>query len=327
MERWSEERAWTWYNSLPPIRGVNYVPSYASNMLEWWQEATWRGGCIDRELAIAAACGFTSVRCNLHVLVWEREQAELHHKIEYLLDRARAYNMRVVFCLFDDCNFGKATTARLGTQEPPVPGVHNSRWIASPLPSQVTDMEYRPILEAYTRDLVRTYRTNQQILFWDLYNEPGNMGMDSLSLPLVKEAFRWAREEHPSQPCTSGAWRKDPIAEHLLDLSDVITFHCYETADVIEKTIKELKTIGRPVICTETIRRQPGKSFRDVLPVFMAHNVGWYSWGLVAGKQQTYLPWEIQGRTINDPWHWDLLYPDGTPYDPEEIKLIQSFGF
>ena len=64
-----------------------------------------------------------------------------------------------------------------------------------------------------------------------------------------------------------------------------------------------------------------------MLPVFSKHQVSWYNWGLVAGKQQTYLPWGKKGQTIKDPWHWDLLWRDGKPYDPAEIELIRGFKF
>lgn len=61
--------------------------------------------------------------------------------------------------------------------------------------------------------------------------------------------------------------------------------------------------------------------------MYAKHRVGWYSWGLVAGRQQTYLPWEEKTKTINDPWHWDMLYPDGRAYQPAELELIRAFRF
>jgi hypothetical protein len=74
-------------------------------------------------------------------------------------------------------------------------------------------------------------------------------------------------------------------------------------------------------------RHRPGQDYAAVLPVFAKYKVSWWNWGLVAGKQQTYLPWSKKGLTIKDPWHWDMLHPDGKPYAPKEIELIKNFKF
>ena len=51
-----------------------------------------------------------------------------------------------------------------------------------------------PGLEAYVRDVVGRFRGDGRILFWDLYNEPGNSQMGEKRLPLAADTFRWARE-------------------------------------------------------------------------------------------------------------------------------------
>ena len=45
---WPKEKAWAWYNEVAPIRGVNYVPSYASNEVMIWRD--FDADVIDREL-------------------------------------------------------------------------------------------------------------------------------------------------------------------------------------------------------------------------------------------------------------------------------------
>lgn len=45
----------------------------------------------------------------------------------------------------------------------------------------------------------------------------------------------------------------------MYELSDIISFHHYGTGPEAEKLIGFLKTYGRPLVCTETIRRVPGK--------------------------------------------------------------------
>ena len=38
--RWSEEKAWRWYDDAGPIVGCNYLPRTAVNMTEMWQKET-----------------------------------------------------------------------------------------------------------------------------------------------------------------------------------------------------------------------------------------------------------------------------------------------
>jgi len=327
-KRWSKEKAWEWYRKIGVIRGCNYVPSTAVNMMEWWQAETFDPETINRELDWARDCGYTTVRCNLPYLAWEHDPKGFKKRLDQFLAIADRQRIRVMFCLFDDVNFARATP-HLGPQEKPVPGVHNSRWVPSPAAHKVTDRAAWPGLERYVKDVVGTFRADRRILAWDLYNEPGNGGLGEKSLPLVEAAFRWAREQQPSQPLTTGPWTRfdSKMSKRMLELSDITTFHCYGTSSDAERLIERFSKYGRPMVCTETIRRVPGKNFAAMLPVYARHGVGWYNWGLVAGKQQTYLPWEDRTKTINDHWHWDMLYPDGKPYDPKEIVLIRNFRF
>jgi len=326
--RWSKQKAWDWYRKVSPIRGCNYVPSTAVNMMEWWQAETFDPKTIDRELGWAHDCGYTSVRCNLPYLVWEHDPKGFTSRLDEFLTIADRHEIRVMFCLFDDVNFARENP-RLGPQKKPLPGVHNSRWVPSPAAHKVTDRAYWPGLEKYVKHVVGTFRADPRILAWDLYNEPGNGGLGEKSLPLAEAAFRWARQQHPSQPLTVGPWTRfnSKMSRRMLELSDIITFHCYGTASDAKKLIQSFSKYGRPMICTETIRRVPGKDFAAMLPVYARHGVGWYNWGLVAGKQQTYLPWEDKTKSISDHWHWDMLYPDGNPYDAKEIELIRTFQF
>ena len=325
---WPAAKAWAWYEKVGAIRGVNYVPSTAVNMMEWWQAETFDPTTINRELGYARAAGYTSVRCNLPALVWEHDSTGLKKRLATFLGLAQKHQLTVMLCLFDAVNFAK-TDPQLGPQPAPVPGVHNGRWTPSPAPADVTDRRRWPVLERYVKDIVGTFGRDERVLVWDLYNEPGNGGLFTKSLPLVEAAFAWARQMRPVQPLTTGPWifYHTKPTRRMYELSDLISFHCYDKAAAAEQLIKSLQVYGRPLVCTETIRREPGKDYADLLPVYAEYRVGWYNWGLVAGKQQTYLPWETQTQTIDDPWSWDLLYPDGRPYRPAEVALIKAFRF
>jgi hypothetical protein len=65
-----------------------------------------------------------------------------------------------------------------------------------------------------------------------------------------------------------------------------------------------------------------------MLPIFAKHHIGWYHWGLVAGRTQTYLSWESKpGDPDPEIWQHDFMHPDGTAYDAGEILLIKQFEF
>jgi hypothetical protein len=56
-------------------------------------------------------------------------------------------------------------------------------------------------------------------------------------------------------------------------------------------------------------------------------NVGVINWGLVAGKTQTYLPWDSWQHpyVLSKPtiWFHDVFQSDGTPYRIYEIELLR----
>jgi len=87
------------------------------------------------------------------------------------------------------------------------------------------------VLEGYTKGVVGFFRDDQRVLAWDLYNEPGNSGYGSRSLPLLESVFEWARTAAPRQPLTVGIWDESKELAELNNLqaerSDIISFHSY----------------------------------------------------------------------------------------------------
>ena len=69
-----------------------------------------------------------------------------------------------------------------------------------------------------------------------------------------------------------------------IDLSDVITFHNYDSPTELEKRINWLKRYNRPMICTEYMARGNGSFFVGGLLVGKAHNVGMINWGVWSGE-------------------------------------------
>jgi hypothetical protein len=52
------------------------------------------------------------------------------------------------------------------------------------------------------------------------------------------------------------------------------------------------------------------------------------NWGLVAGKTQTYLPWDSWQHPYTDHeppmWFHEIFRNDGTPYKQEEVNFIRD---
>lgn len=320
---WPADRAWLWYHAQPRFVGCNFIPSTAVNQLEMWQAETFDPRTINRELGYAASIGMNIVRVYLHDLAWTQDPSGFKARIDTFLTIADRHGIRALPVIFDDCWNDNPHT---GTQPAPVPGVHNSGWVKSPGSSVVNDSSAWERLERYVKDILGTFGDDQRIALWDLYNEPGNGEQDAKSLPLLAMTFTWARETSPSQPLTAGLWYNNAQLNKLqLEMSDIITFHNYNDTLSLAAQIADLKSHGRPIICTEWLRRA-GKSIPQThLPIFKRENVGCINWGLVSGKTQTIFPWGSKpGTPEPNVWSHDLFRADGTPYDEVEVTLFRA---
>lgn len=328
-QQWSKERAAQWYAKQPWIVGCNFIPSTAINQLEMWQAETFDPQTIDRELGYASDIGMNTVRVFLHDLAYREDPEGFKKRVGQFLDIAHKHGIRVVFVFFDDC---WNMHPKAGKQPDPLPGVHNSGWMESPGKDIVLDSRERKEwkrLEIYVKDILNTFGKDDRILFWDLYNEPGNQMIGSKALPLLKETFAWAREVSPTQPITAGVWGNfQKLTSFQLTYSDIITFHQYNDVTALVEKINQLKAYGRPLICTEWMARTKNSLPETHLPVFKKHGIGCINWGLVSGKTQTIYPWG--SKVSNAPprtWFHDLFYPDGRPYRQEEINAFKKAIF
>jgi len=321
--RWSRKKAWEWYNEQPWIVGCNFTPSTAGNQIEMWQKETFNIETIRRELGWASDLGFNTARVYLHDLIWEADPDGMKERMNILLDSAARAGVRPVFVFFDDC---WNTEFSMGKQPEPRPGVHNSVWVQSPGSRMVTDPTSWGRLKEYVGDILGSFGSDERILMWDLYNEPGNNKLGEASLGLLRSVFDWAREAGPSQPLSVGVWFDNAaLNEFQLGASDVVTFHNYNDAANLEDQIKRLSGYGRPLICTEYMARTRGSRFETHLPIFKREHVGCINWGFVSGRTQTIYPWgSTEGSPEPQPWFHDVLRRDGTPFDAGEVSFIKD---
>ncbi len=341
---WPAEKATAWYQQQPWLVGSNFIPADAINELEMWQADSFNPSEIDKELGWAEGLGMNTMRVFLHDLPWQQDSAGFRKRIDTFLAISAKHHIRPLFVLFDSC---WDPLPKLGPQHPPIPGVHNSGWVQAPGATALEDPRQYPRLKEYVVGVVGAFANDPRILGWDLWNEPDNTNGGSYAklepkkklkivLELLPQVFMWARSANPSQPLTSGVWKGDWSSPEKLDAmsklqleqSDVITFHNYSWPEDFEQKVTWLETYHRPIICTEFMARPAGSTFDAILPVAKKHHVGAINWGFVAGKTQTYLPWDSWQRpyVLEQPpvWFHEVFHADGKPYRLREAEIIRD---
>ena len=356
-ERWSKERAWKWWNEHDWLVGCNYVPSQ-SPVLSIWKEDTLEEilPSVRKELALAKSIGYNTVRMGVRFNMWYHERDKFLDRLDFVLSVLNEYGITLMPCLFSDClPFGRPKDISIPK---PVPGhghydigCHgghkNSAHIVPPKDAvgwcHWDEPEYRPELEQFERDLFARFGKDERIIIWDLWNEPGNSKRHGMSIPYLKRVFEIAREYDPIQPLTAGPWsypkgfgvvegaELEPIQKLACELSDIISFHDYESFDIIQNIVSKLeKDYGRPLANTEWLHRILNNNIEEQIPFYHDKKIASYNWGLVAGYSQHYLPWEwlkaSRPELDYSKWQHDLFRQDGvTPYDEKEIEIIKKY--
>lgn len=342
--RWTEKAANDWYAKQPWLVGSNYIPADAINELEMWQAESFDPKRIDLELGWAESLDLNTMRVFLHDLPWQKDPEGFRSRIDTFLQIAAKHHIKPLLVLFDSC---WDPNPQLGKQRDPRPGVHNSGWVQSPGAKALQDPAQVPRLEKYVKGVVGAFANDPRILGWDVWNEPDNGNGSELKdlnpgakteivLNLLPRAFEWARAMHPTQPLTSGVWKGDwssleklsPMEKIQLELSDVISFHNYDKPEEFEKRVLWLQKFHRPILCTEYMARGNGSTFQGTLPIARKYRVAAINWGFVAGKTQTYFPWDSWQHPYIDRqpavWFHDIFRNNGEAYDKNEISYIKE---
>ena len=342
--RWTEKAANDWYAKQPWLVGSNYIPATAINELEMWQADSFNPQRIDLELGWAESIGLNTMRVFLHDLPWQQDAEGFRKRIDTFLQIAAKHHIKPLFVLFDSC---WDANPQLGKQRDPRPGVHNSGWVQSPGTKALQDQAEYPRLERYVKGVLGAFAKDDRVLGWDVWNEPDNSngGRDGdlkpetkteIVLKLLPRVFEWARAMHPTQPLTSGVWQGDwsspeklsPVEKIQIELSDVISFHSYDKSEEFEKRVLWLQQYHRPILCTEYMARSNGSTFQGTLPIARKYRVAAINWGLVAGKTQTYYPWDSWQHPYVDHepamWFHEIFHTNGRPYDEQEVTFIKE---
>ena len=348
---WTKEKAWEWYNARPWIRGCNYMSADCANRIDQWQELGWeeRFQTTESEFQLMQELGFNSIRIILEFFVWDEEHDSFMERFERYIALAHKYGISCMVVLANDCMRPKALESKnkLGEQSFDI-GYHGGRknsqhghqgemgWHV------LDDPELAPRYFDMVREIVTKYKDDERIIIWNVYNEVGNNKRGEVTLPNLKKMFELIREINPCQPLTCEVWRASEktfanllaVEQYALDNSDIVSFHCYDDYATCVRQIKELKEYGRPILITEWLARGNGNTVEALFPLFYLEKIGSYNWGFVAGKYQSFEPWNsVWERYEQNPnleydftkWLHDLYRPNHRPYNPKETELIEYF--
>lgn len=352
MSRWSPEKAWRWYNARPWIRGCNFMSSDCANRIDQWQEFGFEEKLLttEREIALCEEIGYNAVRIILEFEVWDRQHDGFMRRLDRYLDVLAKHHIGAMVVLANDCSVPREfwKPAVFGEQPYDI-GYHGGRK-HSPHGNHnelswhlLDDPDTAQRYYRFVQEIMSRYAHDDRVIVWNLFNEPGN-NRASLSLPHMEKLFEigWALD--PIQPLCADVWRgvedggraKSEIEQRALDLSDIISYHNYGDYDYNIATVEQLRLLGRPMINTEWLHRITHNTVFELYPLFYLEKIGCFNWGFVAGKYQTYEPWnalweqlEAGGGKALDitKWQHDLFRPGGVhPYDPREIALIRHYN-
>ncbi|QGZ94920.1 Endo-beta-mannanase [Terricaulis silvestris] len=250
------------------IRGFNYHPSYATNLIEIWDR--FDPAIIAIELARGKQY-FPSINALRWWLSWDaflRDPSAFLEKVRDIIALSEAIGCRVMPVLFNR------------THLPPLD--FGSIYIDHFLPGSFLNQE--GMFNDYIDSLVGEFAGDPRILAWDLCNEPfwyadrpmqkrdGTMfpgvhhSIADAEASWLSSIFERCKRQQPSAPLTVGAWANASL-HRVNDYSDVLSMHCYynpgeESAaqtsvdqsafeQSLDDSLAFAKKVGKPLFVTE----------------------------------------------------------------------------
>lgn len=349
--QWTVEEVNAWYEKIGWLRGCNFIGSDCANRLDMFQsyKCEEKLATAERELALCRKIGFNTVRIWANFDVYYAEPESYMEIFDRYIDLCAKYGQKVMVVLAheEDLPRGEVFVPKAMGEQKYALGEHQGRIPMSEEELKKEPrhyMEYpelRPLYIEMVQKTVRKYANDERVFCWNILNEPG-IGIGERSIPILDELFEVVRAEDPIQPLTADIWRgvsKGDVStkeeKHALALSDVISFHSYQSYEKLVREIRFHQKTGRPLFLTEWLHRINHNTIQEVYPLLYITNVSNYCWGFVVGKTQTHEPWPVMWEEWDrgedrgydfTQWQHDLFRPNLRPYDPREIALIERFN-
>ena len=305
--RWTEAEANEWYKNVGWMRGCNFIGSDCTNRLDMFQKhnAEQKLETAERELALCQKIGFNTVRIWANFDVYYAEPESYMEIFDRYVELCGKYGQKIMVVLAheEDLPRGDVFVPKAMGEQKYALGEHQGRIpmseeeLAKAPKHYMEYPELRPLYIEMVQRTVRKYANDDRILCWNIYNEPG-ITIGERSMDLLRVLFDTVRAEDPIQPLTADIWRGvrgDKIQtreEQLsLELSDVISFHSYQSYDKLVREIRFHQQFNRPLFLTEWLHRINHNNVQEVYPLLYITGVANYCWGFVVGKTQTHEPW------------------------------------
>jgi len=168
--------------------------AYAVNQVQFWHD--FRAEVVDRELAAAKKYfGISTLRVFLHTINFFEDKANFMANLEKFLRICEKHGIRPGLVFFDGCHRHEGIYLDKPTE--PVAGYHNGRWAQSPQAREI-EPENLEKFKPYIQEIIRAYRTDKRVLFWEIHNEPPPG--DAVRDKLKRAGYAWAKEVKPVQP-------------------------------------------------------------------------------------------------------------------------------
>lgn len=235
--------SFTYRGSKITLKGTNYWLS-AAPFADTWAE--WNGPNVLAELEKARDLGVNTIRIGIPYdnpetfdVVWGSDESMstvspwIKSQMTQVLQIASGYNMKVIFILFN--------------------------WYDDHPPAN-TPQERSNF--AYLDGIVGAFANDDRVLAWDLNNEPDNSeewkaGRESDFIEWMRRMAIHIRGIDARHPITVGVgdyrtlWHKSENGDTILDISDVVQFHCYDAGNLSAQIAEIKKRTTKPILLGE----------------------------------------------------------------------------
>ncbi len=266
------------------VKGFNYHPSYAKGGMEEWllfDKDVW-----ERELTIGKQHFpfLNTVRLWLSWNAYCRMGDKFIQCLKEAINICKKLSIYVIPCLFNRWHDPVLDSEGVYIDH----FLPNSSWLH----------KYGDPFEKYIDDLALNFKNEDQILVWDICNEPLAYNDDFPAREIIMQyELQWLhrvadrlRANGVSQPLGIGATGREPM-ETFGDISDVYLTHLYyrKNLEKFKKTVQtfvdEAKKNGKEIISTECVwgsfdDEKRADFIRGTLDVFKEHGIGFIAHAL-----------------------------------------------
>lgn len=232
------------------VKGFNYHPSYSTSPFDEWlyfDKEIWK-----KELSHGKKCfpAFNTVRIWLSWNAYCRMGDKFIKAVKEVIEICRELSIYVMPCLFNRWH------------DPVIDS--DGVYIDHFLPNSSWLHKFGDPFTKYIEDLAKNFKDEEQILCWDICNEPFAYNPDfELKDVIMKYELQWLhnvakvlRDGGVTQPLGVGSTGNEPM-ETFGDICDVYLTHLYYITDVegFDKRVKAFadgaERNGKEFICTE----------------------------------------------------------------------------